>query len=59
MERSRHERNRSTASVLGAISARETYRIHLNDLGHREAVAVSKQGYDRLRAQSLAASAPA
>jgi MFS family permease len=41
-------------AAIAAMSARETYRIHLNDLGHRQAVPVSKQEYDRLRAQSLA-----
>ncbi|MFO1072862.1 MAG: MFS transporter [Geminicoccaceae bacterium] len=38
-------------------SARETYRVHLNDLGHPGAVPVSKPDYDKLRAQSLAQAA--
>jgi MFS family permease len=40
--------------ALAALSARETYRIHLNDLGHKGAVPVNKQDYDRMRARSLA-----
>lgn len=41
-------------SAIAAMSARETYRIHMNDLGRAEAVPVDKQEYDRLRAQTLA-----
>jgi MFS family permease len=41
-------------AAVAAMSARETYRIHLNDLGHKGAVPVDKQDYDRMRAQSLA-----
>jgi MFS family permease len=44
-------------SALAAFSARETYRIHLNDLGDQSAVPVSRGDYDRLRAQSLAGAA--
>src|SRR5580704_8283639 len=40
-------------AAVAAISARETYRIHLNDLGHKDAVPVEKLEYDRMRAQSL------
>jgi MFS family permease len=40
--------------ALAALSARETYRFHLNDLGHKGAVPVNKQDYDRMRARSLA-----
>jgi len=36
------------------MSARETYRIHMKDLGRPGAVPVNKQEYNRLRAQSLA-----
>jgi Na+/melibiose symporter-like transporter len=42
-------------SALAAWSARETYRVHLNDLGDAEAPAVDKAEYDRLRQQSVAA----
>ncbi len=41
-------------SALAALSARETFRLHLNDLGDSSAVPVSQGEYDRLRAQSLA-----
>jgi MFS family permease len=46
-------------SAIAAMSARETYRIHMNDLGRPGAVPVSKEDYDRLRAQSLAGIAAA
>ncbi len=36
------------------MSARETYRVHLNDLGRPDAVPVSKRDYDAMRAQTLA-----
>jgi hypothetical protein len=40
-------------AAIAAFSARETYRIHMNDLGKKDAVPVPKDEYDRLRAQSL------
>ncbi|MBV8889524.1 MAG: MHS family MFS transporter [Alphaproteobacteria bacterium] len=40
-------------SAIAAATARETYRIPLDDLGHRDAVPMEKGRYDRLRAQSL------
>ncbi|HKE40254.1 MAG TPA: MFS transporter [Casimicrobiaceae bacterium] len=43
-------------SAIAAWTARETYRIHLNDLGDPNAVPVPKAEYDRLREKSLAAS---
>jgi MFS family permease len=42
-------------SALAALSARETYRVHLNDLGKADAVPVDKQDYDRMRAGLAAA----
>src|SRR3954453_7549524 len=42
-------------AAVAAMTARETYRIHMNDLGKPGAVPVPKQEYDRLRAQTLAA----
>jgi MFS family permease len=36
-------------AALAALSARETYRMHLNDLGNPNAVPVDKQDYDRMR----------
>jgi MFS family permease len=41
-------------AALAALSARETYRIHLDDLGNANAVPVEKGEYDRMRAQSVA-----
>jgi MFS family permease len=39
-------------AALGAASARETYRVHLNDLGHPDAGPVNKQDYERMRAKT-------
>jgi hypothetical protein len=36
-------------SALAAWSARETYRVHLNDLGNPAAPVVEKAEYDRIR----------
>jgi MFS family permease len=41
-------------AAIAAWSARETYRIHMNDLGNRKAAPVEKDEYIRLRLQSLA-----
>ncbi len=41
-------------AAIAAFSARETYRVHLNDLGHRDAVPVPKPEYDRLRQSAVA-----
>jgi MFS family permease len=41
-------------AALAAWSARETYRVHLNDLGDPNAVPVPKEEYDRLREQTIA-----
>jgi MFS family permease len=41
-------------AAVAAMSARETYRIHMNDLGQAGAVPVAKPEYDRLREQALA-----
>jgi|UniRef100_UPI000D3606F5 MFS family permease len=40
-------------AALAALSARETYRIHMKDLGNPDAVPVEKHEYDRLREQTL------
>ncbi len=37
-------------AAIAAFSARETFRIHLNDLGTKDAVPVPAQEYERLRA---------
>jgi MFS family permease len=39
-------------SALAALSARETYRVHLNDLGKLGAAPASKGDYDRMRTLS-------
>jgi MFS family permease len=41
-------------AALSAYSARETYRIHLNDLGDPDAVPIDNHDYERLRAQTMA-----
>jgi len=41
-------------SAIAAWSARETYRVHLNDLGDPNAVPVDKSEYNRLRGETLA-----
>ena len=40
-------------AACAAFSARETYRVHINDLGLRDAVPVPKAEYDRQRAAGL------
>jgi MFS family permease len=46
-------------AAIAAFSARETYRIHIHDLGHRDAVPVSKADYERMRAAASGAAASA
>jgi len=46
-------------SAIAAFSARETYRVSVNDLGNPNAAPMEKQDYDRQRAASLADAAPA
>ena len=38
-------------AAIAACRARETYRVHMNDLGNPNAVPVPKAEYDRLREQ--------
>ena len=40
-------------AAAAAWSARETYRVHMHDLGSPDAVPVSKDEYDRLRAAAI------
>ena len=40
-------------AAIAAFSARETFRLHLNDLGHRDTVPVPKPEYDRMRQQTM------
>jgi hypothetical protein len=37
-------------AAIAAFSARETFRIHLNDLGNKDAEPIPREEYDRLRA---------
>ncbi len=39
-------------AAIAAFSARETFRIHMNDLGMKDARPVPKEEYDRLRAEA-------
>jgi len=43
-------------AALAAFTARETYRVHMHDLGNPDAVPVPKAEYDRMRGQSVASS---
>jgi len=49
----------TAVAAIAAWSARETYRIHLNDLGDPHAVPVPKAEYDQMRAQTIADAAMA
>lgn len=40
-------------AALAALSTRETYRLRLQDLGHRDAVPIDRAEYDRHRATAL------
>jgi MFS family permease len=40
-------------AAISAWTARETYRVHLNDLGDKAAVPVPKEEYARIREQAL------
>jgi MFS family permease len=39
-------------AAVAAFSARETYRVHLDDLGRKDAPEVPKEEYERLRAEA-------
>ncbi len=42
-------------AAIAAFNARETYRVHLNDLGQRDAVPVDDATYASLRGEAMAA----
>ena len=46
-------------AALAAVTARETYRVHMNDLGNPDAVPVPKADYERMRAQAASGAAVA
>jgi len=41
-------------AAIAAFTARETYRVHMNDLGDRNAVPVDKETYERTRERAIA-----
>jgi Na+/melibiose symporter-like transporter len=41
-------------AALSAFSARETYRVHMNDLGKPDAAPINKVDYDKARNQNVA-----
>jgi Na+/melibiose symporter-like transporter len=41
-------------AAIAAMSARETYRIEIKDLGKPDAIPVNKDDYNRRRAQAIA-----
>jgi MFS family permease len=46
-------------AAIAAFSARETYRLSVNDLGNANASPMTKQDYDQMRAASFGGAAPA
>ncbi len=42
------------AATRGVLHPRETSRIHMNDLGKKDAVPVPKDEYERLRTEAKA-----
>ena len=46
----------AVVAAAAAWSARETYRVRMNDLGNPDAVPVDQANYERLRNESIVAS---
>jgi len=46
----------TVVAAVAAASARETFRIHMNDLGQADAAPVDKAEYERLRRETLSSS---
>jgi hypothetical protein len=44
-------------AAFAAVTARETYRINIDDLGKPDAIPMAKADYEKLRAQSAAGAA--
>jgi hypothetical protein len=40
-------------AAIAAFTARETYRVHLNDLGSKDARPVPKDEYERIRREGM------
>lgn len=47
----------TVVAAISAWTARETYRVHMNDLGRPDAEPIDKRAYDELRAGALAGQA--
>ena len=47
--RQHHARHLAVIAAIACFSARETFRVHMNDLGRKGAVPVPKEEYDRIR----------
>ena len=39
-------------AAIAAFSARETYRVHMDDLGNKNAPEVPKEEYERIRQEA-------
>jgi hypothetical protein len=39
-------------AAIAAVTARETYRVNMNDLGNPSAIPMAKADYDRKRAEA-------
>jgi hypothetical protein len=44
-------------AAIAAVTARETYRINISDLGNPDAIPMAKADYDRMRAQAVGGAA--
>jgi hypothetical protein len=44
-------------AAIAAVTARETYRININDLGNPDAVPMAKADYEKMRTQAAAGAA--
>ena len=42
------------SAAIAAFTARETYRVHMLDLGNKNAVPVPEAEYERLRQKAIA-----
>ncbi len=49
----------TVVAAIAALTARETYRLRIEDLGKRDAVPVSEEQYREVRANAMLTPAPA